>query len=153
MIRVNTVLTSILPTLIIVGCNNIDSTDKQNNYGHSSENKVTSYVSVNPEKLNTIIEMKNLGNKVPLQIVTELFNLDKELIELSIHQTISTINSQKNVKFTIIRDGYKDDSVRGEWNEITMSLAPSMKWIVINAKNAFSCWRLEHVIYQKNLCP
>lgn len=78
-------------------------------------------------------------NVTPLRIISDLLRLDSEPKEVAIYQSFSTMESRNSVTVTVVRDGYLDDSIRGEWNEFEMTKNADQTWKIISAKQAGSC--------------
>lgn len=58
------------------------------------------------------------------------------------------------VLVTVIRDGYQDDSLRGEWSELTWQRNSSEIWQISTAKRAFKCYRGTNTTnFQQDFCP
>jgi hypothetical protein len=54
---------------------------------------------------------------------------------------------------TLIRDRWADDSVRGDWHEITLYRLPDGTWRISEARRAFRCYRgHQQAVYGKRLC-
>ena len=114
---------------------------------------VASYISMDTSALNEDIAKQAEINAIPLKIVLNILNISSVQKDLAIYQSFSGTEERESVTVTVFRDGYLDDSVRGEWNEFEMKRASDQTWRVINAKKAFSCWRLESNQYQNEPCP
>jgi hypothetical protein len=57
-------------------------------------------------------------------------------------------------KIVCIRDGFLDDSVRGDWHELDLRRLPDGTWRVNEARIAIRCWRTENTeVYQDKPCP
>ncbi|VEP14839.1 exported hypothetical protein [Hyella patelloides LEGE 07179] len=55
---------------------------------------------------------------------------------------------------TVIQDGYKNDSVRGEWVQLTFKRNREGIWLIQESKRAFLCWRGENTkAFQQEFCP
>lgn len=53
-----------------------------------------------------------------------------------------------------IRDGFLDDSVRGDWHEFKFTKLDDNTWRVTEARVAYRCWRLGNSMkYRAGLCP
>ena len=54
---------------------------------------------------------------------------------------------------TLIRDGWKDDSIRGDWHRISLYRLPDGTWRLSEALRAFRCYRgHQQGAYGKRLC-
>ena len=79
----------------------------------------------------------------------DLTNLRKIVYEYS----ADNIESPQKINISIMRDGFLDDSVRGDIQKIKLSKNSNGKWEVITIKKAISCWRTEKLIYSSKPCP
>ena len=54
----------------------------------------------------------------------------------------------------MIRDGFQDDSVRGDWHEVVFERQPDGTWRIAEARVAYRCRRGENIsVYQGDPCP
>lgn len=63
------------------------------------------------------------------------------------------IEYPNTVIVTAIQDGYLDDSLRGEWVELTLKNNSKNIWLIKEAKRAFLCWRGENTKSFQRFCP
>ncbi len=145
------VLAFILATQLAVGCSLIRPTDSVENVFPQA--KISSYILLDTKAINEKLAKKPVIENSPLLTVLGLLNIGSDQKELAIYQSFPSIEDKKNVIITVIRSGYLDDSVRGEWNQVELKSATNHKWIVEKAKRAFSCWRSGSDSYQKEPCP
>jgi hypothetical protein len=55
---------------------------------------------------------------------------------------------------TLIRDRWADDSIRGDWNQITLYRLPDGTWRLSEALRAYRCYRVhQQGAYGERLCP
>jgi len=79
----------------------------------------------------------------------ELSNLKKVSYEYSVDNT----ENPENIEISIIRDGFLDDSVRGDIQQIKLKKNHEGKWEVLYAKRAINCWRNKTLVYSSEECP
>ena len=113
---------------------------------------VSSYKSMDTEILNDKLAKQDVIDNSPLKVVFYLLNINSEQKDLVIHQSFSGIEEKENAIITVFREGYLDDSVRGEWNEFDLEKTSENKWVIISAKKAILCWRSDSPQYQEDLC-
>jgi hypothetical protein len=144
-------LTIILATQFIISCSSIATS---NDAGKPfAKGMVASYISMDTNALNEEIAKRADISDIPLKIIIDLLKINSEQKELTIYQLFPSMEEGGSVIVSVIRDGYLDDSVRGEWNEFEMMRNSGQVWEIINAKKAFLCWRLESDQYQNKPCP
>lgn len=88
----------------------------------------------------------------PELYVFNLFELS-ELKKISYEYSADSIEAPKNIDITIIRDGFLDDSVRGEIQHIKLGKNNYGKWEVLYRGRAISCWRSQVLKYSSEACP
>ena len=72
-------------------------------------------------------------------------------VNVSPSASLSLVNT---VVVTAIQDRYFDDSVRGEWVELTLKRNLTDIWLIKELKRAFSCRRGDNTkSFQKEFCP
>ena len=79
----------------------------------------------------------------------DLSDLKKVVYELE----FDNIENPTKVTVTLVRDGFLDDSVRGDIHIITFHRATDGEWKVVDLKKSHRCWRLNSDVYSSNLCP
>ena len=57
------------------------------------------------------------------------------------------------VTVIVVRDGFQDDSLRGDWHKFELKRAADGAWAVDAARRAYRCWRSTFKGYSANLCP
>ncbi|MEO0948673.1 MAG: hypothetical protein AAFY11_11125 [Cyanobacteria bacterium J06641_5] len=93
--------------------------------------------------------------KNPVQITLQLFGENLEEVRSAI------VEMEKNrpegadaATVNYIRDGFLDDSVRGDWHQLELQRLPDRTWRVRNARVARRCWRgLNAAAYRSGPCP
>lgn len=77
----------------------------------------------------------------PLRTVIEVFGDDQDQRSLRIEETRNSGEGATRAVFTVVRDGFLDDSVRGTWTEIELAREPDGSWRVTAGRIAQRCWR------------
>ena len=118
---------------------------------------VESSVALKISSINNIIE-KALDDGEewpfsPLQITFKVLGNDQEIQKLNLIQEANLVENPDLVTSVIIRDGFLDDSVRGDWHQITFSKEANGSWRIIEIQRAHRCWREDSNIYRSDLCP
>jgi len=81
-----------------------------------------------------------------------LFDLSN-LKAYSVNYLAESNESNRKSTITIIRDGFLDDSVRGDIHELVIEKTGD-QWKVKSVKRAFRCWRnRDSVSYSIDKCP
>mgnify|MGYP001112911315 CR=1 FL=1 len=143
-------LTVILASQFIASCSFIGtSSDVGKPF---AKEMVTSFILMDINALNEEIAKQAGISDTPLTIIIDLLKINSEQKELIIYQSFLSAEKRESVIVSVVRDGYLDDSVRGEWNEFEMRRNSGQVWKIINAKKAFLCWRLESNQYQNKPC-
>lgn len=76
-----------------------------------------------------------------------------ELKDYSIHYSAQGIESNRKSTIIVVRDGFWDDSVRGDIHELVIEKAQD-QWEITSVKRAFRCWRnVDSASYSADACP
>ena len=87
-------------------------------------------------------------------MTTALFGDDDGVRELSLVEKKNTGEHPDQSTIIYKRDGFLDDSLRGDWHEKQFQRQANGSWRVSSAKVAYRCWRRDNVdAYQEALCP
>lgn len=110
-------------------------------------------------------ETKVLNNKIqksheaglewvqnPELYIFNLFNL-ANLKRVSYEYSVDSVENPINIEITLIRDGFLDDSVRGDIHHINLTKNKDGIWEVKSLKRAVSCWREKRFKYSAEPCP
>jgi len=90
----------------------------------------------------------------PLQSTLEFFGDDLGAQAVVIEEMKNRIEGADSATVMMIRDGFLDDSVRGDWHEVVFKRQKDGTWRVASARVAYRCRRGENTsVYQGNLCP
>jgi len=122
----------------------------------STLENVTSWQEVEAEPFNDkILKSYNAGlawARKPELYVFNLFDITN-LKHMSYEYSADNIEEPKNIKITIIRDGFLDDSVRGDIQRMNLAKNTNGIWEIKIIKKAVSCWRTNKVTYSAKACP
>jgi hypothetical protein len=89
----------------------------------------------------------------PLGITIELLGGDADTRYLSVTEEKNRTEGADTTVVIMVRDGFLDDSVRGDWHRIVYRLEADRAWRVHRVKRAFRCWRGHHLeTYSSKLC-
>jgi len=123
---------------------------------YKTAQNIKSWEVIKPEALNTKIQQAYKENltwvRNPELYVFNLINLTS-LRKIAYEYSTDNIKSPQKINLSIMRDGFLDDSVRGDIQKIKLSKNSKGKWKVISIKKAISCWRRDKLIYSSELCP
>lgn len=88
----------------------------------------------------------------PLKLVITLLNAEAETREISILKTADVGENAKHVVVTIIRDGFLDDSVRGDLHRFMLERKDDETWRVSDVRKSRRCWRPEIKYFHSGKC-
>jgi hypothetical protein len=88
----------------------------------------------------------------PLQLVIRLLNAEEETRQINIHSAADRSENPERITVTIIRDGFLDDSVRGDWHYFLLVRQEDGSWRISEAKRSRRCWRPEDDSFQDRKC-
>ncbi len=122
----------------------------------NSSVNVKSWEEVETKTLNERIQQaykknKNWVNK-PELYVFNLFELS-DLKKTTYEYTTDNIENPNNIDIRVTRDGFLDDSVRGDTQHIKLNKGNDGKWKIVFFKKAISCWRNNNMVYSSDGCP
>jgi hypothetical protein len=109
---------------------------------------VESWESLDVVKLNARVDTaataKAAWPRSPLRTTIELFgdDADTRSIALTVQSERGEVPDSSSV--LMVRDGFRDDSIRGDWSEITFRRMPDGTWRVRAVRRAYRCWRGHH---------
>jgi len=88
----------------------------------------------------------------PISLVLELIGGTEEtprvLVDLAGDEKVDF----NRVTVIVVRDGFQDDSVRGDWHEFKLSRSADGDWTVDAARRAYRCWRGTFKGYSSQIC-
>ena len=111
------------------------------------------------------LETKAFNNKIHLAYKTDLNWADKpelyvfNLFEMSDLKRIfyeynsDRIENPERITLTITRDGFLDDSVRGDIHQLVLVRDDKGVWEILTIKKAISCWRRDVPKFSSEACP
>ena len=145
----NIVLVSFV--FLVFGC-----TTTGNKYVESYGYVVKLWEQLEISTLSTIIEDARNNSESwvssPALYPQHLFEFS-DLKNYSIHYSAKSIELNRKSTITVVRDGFLDDSVRGDIHELVVEKTGE-QWKIKSAKRAFQCWRgSENTTYSANICP
>lgn len=88
----------------------------------------------------------------PELYVFNIFDIS-DLKKMSYEYDADNIENPKNITITVVRDGFLDDSVRGDIQYLKLHKDNKGIWEILTIKKAISCWRSESTIYSSEVCP
>ena len=90
----------------------------------------------------------------PLQVTLQLFGSDNGVRQIALEEVKNKTEGADVTIVVYIRDGFLDDSVRGDWHEIHYRRLDDGTWRVSKARVAYRCMRGENTgEYQAVPCP
>ncbi|MCG8382167.1 MAG: hypothetical protein MJA28_08125 [Gammaproteobacteria bacterium] len=100
--------------------------------------------NMSPDTFNTIINeaYKNKEKWVnsPHEYITKLFDLNF-LRSIEYTYKVDNIEKPKNIVISIKRDGFLDDSVRGDLHILHLVLDSANRWEITEIHKGVLCWR------------
>jgi len=122
-------------------------------------NQPQSWQSLDADDLNARIDRAIAAEATwpqnPISIALQLFgeNLD-EVQSAIVEMEKNRPEGANTATVNYIRDGFLDDSVRGDWRQLELQRMSDRTWRVRNARVARRCWRsLNTTAYGSSLCP
>jgi len=123
---------------LMLGCTTTDN-KRVEPYGYS----VKLWEKLSVVELSTIVENARNNSESwvfsPSTYPQYLFDLSN-LKAYSVHYLAQSSESNRKSTIIVIRDGFLDDSVRGDIHELVIEKTEA-QWNVKSAKRAFRCWR------------
>ncbi len=89
----------------------------------------------------------------PISLVLHLIGGTAETPQTRITMVRDPKADFNRVTVTVLRDGFQDDSVRGDWHEFTLTRAANGAWRIDTARRAYRCWRGGSRGYAARRCP
>ncbi len=90
----------------------------------------------------------------PLLLVVHFLGGDLDTRSLVLREVKNRGEGADETKIVCIRDGFLDDSVRGDWHEFDLYRLSDGTWRVNSARFAIRCWRSENTdVFQAKPCP
>lgn len=115
----------------------------------------------------TILDTKTLDARVkaavdankdwtrsPLLLTLQLLGDDIDTQSLVIDEVKNRVEGADSTRIVYIRNGFLDDSVRGDWHEVDLRRLSDDTWRVAALRVAMRCWRSDNSdVYQNKPCP
>lgn len=119
---------------------------------------VESWATIEVDPINELIEEAVTSDArwpaSPLEITVKLFGGDNDTRVLSLMEEKNRGEEADTTIVVLIRDGFLDDSVRGDWHRIVYERHVDRTWRVSEVRRAFRCWRGHHLdAFSSQLCP
>ena len=119
--------------------------------------KVESWESVDVSGLNARIEDGVAAGatwpRSPLRLTVELLVSDVDTRAIWLTEEGNRGEVADTTVVTAVRDGFLDDSVRGDWQRIVYHRLGDGTWRVHEARRAYRCWRGHHLsAFSSQLC-
>jgi len=138
--------------IIVAGCAQAGS---QPEFVHTPPE---SWTKLDLVKINGRLDMAVLSEEEwpssPLQSTLQLFGDDSDTQAMVIEEMKNRVEGADSATVVMIRDGFLDDSVRGDWHEVVFERQPDGTWRVAEARVAYRCRRGENTSeYQGEPCP
>jgi len=117
---------------------------------------VKSWEQLAISELSTIVESARNNSEswvsLPALYPQYLFKFH-DLRNYSIRYSAQSIESNRKSTIIVVRDGFLDDSIRGDIHELVVEKIEG-QWEIKNAKRAFRCWRgPDSAPYSVDTCP
>jgi hypothetical protein len=89
----------------------------------------------------------------PISLALALVGSSEETPQIVVEMSSDEAADFNRATVTVIREGFQDDSVRGDWHEFQLSRGADGAWTVLRAERAFRCWRGSDKTYAARHCP
>ncbi len=117
---------------------------------------VESYEKIGTAEINNIIEQAIANGETwphsPALIAFKTSGGDQEIRTYHLWQEANRAENPDIIESILIRDGFLDDSVRGDWHKFTFTKEPDNTWRVVKLQKAFRCWRQDPDLYRAGPC-
>ncbi|MDH3659219.1 MAG: hypothetical protein OEU92_04175 [Alphaproteobacteria bacterium] len=142
--------------ILLAGCNS-SRTDETNAIHPMMEVTVASSLALDTTELNErILRMDQTSAMVlssPIALVEALIGGSDEARSTTIAVQRESAERPGRASVTAIRDGFLDDSIRGDWHRFDVERRSDGSWKVTKAQRATRCWRSSSVAYSSSACP
>ena len=92
-------------------------------------------------------------NGNPISLVLDLVSGTAETPHVRVDMASDPKTDFNRVTVTVVRDGFQDDSMRGDWHEFVLTRAADGAWTVNSAHRAYRCWRGKTKGFAARICP
>jgi hypothetical protein len=144
---------ALLVVLLISGC----ATTHEIRFS-ADDAKVESWESVDPAPMNAQISAAVRSGEdwpaSPLEATIRLFGGDRDTRIVRFDESKNRTEGADTTVVVLIRDGFLDDSVRGDWNKIIYELQTDRTWRIQSVQRAYRCYRGQNQdSYTRMRCP
>lgn len=150
--RTNRLYALIVGVFILSGCAVSQHKDTQ----ELTDIPVKSFESVDVSHFNGMIERAiQKGAKwplSPLKSVLKVLDAETDTRQISLQKIAEHAENPKNVEVIIIRDGFLDDSVRGDWHHFLLEEIEDGSWRISKIRKSIRCWRPAIDYFQAAKC-
>lgn len=108
--------------------------------------------TMNADTLNQRIQ-KMAQKMEPIPLILALIGGVEETPRVRVDMDGDADSDFDRAVVTIVRDGFQDDSVRGDWHEFKLARGTDGGWKVTAARRANRCWRSTFKGYRAQNCP
>ena len=106
---------------------------------------VVSSAPVDVAPLNELVEEARAVGEAwiesPTLVALRVIGGDSEVRELTLTATANRTEAADSSVVILTRDGFLDDSVRGDWHRLVLVRVEDGAWHVVEAERAQTCWR------------
>jgi hypothetical protein len=119
--------------------------------------EVDSWESVDPTEMNEQIKEAVARGEdwptSPLAATVQLLGGDVDTRVLRLEESKNRTEGADTTVVVLIRDGFLDDSVRGDWHRIVYWRQADWSWRIHSVRRAFRCYRGHHrESFSRNWC-
>lgn len=144
---------SIIPMLLVAAC----SRSPPPGAAALAEVPVESWQYVEVAPLDSSIEAALAAGEQwpesPARVALEVLGGESEARSLSLTEEKVRAEAADTVIVVLARDGFLDDSVRGDWHRLVLYRSADGGWRVADARRALRCWRADADHYRAGPCP
>jgi hypothetical protein len=120
--------------------------------------EVESWESLDPAGMNAQIAQAVASGEdwptSPLAATVRLLEGDSDTRILRLEESKNRTEGADTTVVVLTRDGFLDDSVRGDWHRIVYERQPDRTWRIDSVRRAFRCYRQHHhESYSREWCP
>lgn len=120
--------------------------------------KIESWEPVDPAPMNArISEAVTSGENwpaSPMEATIRLLGGDRDARIVRLDESKNRTEGADTAVVVLVRDGFLDDSVRGDWNKIIYELQTDRSWRIRSVQRAYRCYRGQNQDrYTRMLCP
>ena len=87
----------------------------------------------------------------PETYIFHLYSFE-ELKTFTYKYEVDDTETPSKIDIYLIRDGFLDDSVRGDFIHLEL-IKDTNVWKILSIKESYSCWQQKELIYQSAPCP